>query len=589
MDEKLRVIISAEISRLKQNVETAKKSIKDFAKNAKDKLEDVEKEFKEIGDAAKNSLKVVGGAIAGATAALVGMSAATAEYRNNQAKLQTAFEAAGGSAKDATKTYNDLYRVLGDDGQATEAAQQLANITTNEKELAEWTTICQGVYAKMGESIPVESLAEGASEAIRTGTATAGLTDALVWAGVAEDEFNAKLQACNTEAERETLIRTTLNGLYSDAAAKYETNNAALLAHNEAQAKMTSAMARVGEAIQPILTALTTLGAQLLEVIAPYIEDFVANHLPNIQTALAGVAEKIGLVIGWISDNWTLISNVGTFIITIIGTLSVLSTVISTVSTVLAIATSPISLVALGIAALIAVIVLCIKNWEKIKEVVGKVADWIKEKVAAMKEAVVNKFEELRAGMVEKINAVRTKCSEIVQSIVNTFRNKFNSAKSTVLGVFDSIRSGIEEKINAAKNFVGDTIEKIKGFFDFEWSLPNIPMPHFSVTGKLDLLVWPPQVPTLAVEWYAKGGVFDKPTLFGYGGGIGGLGEAGAEAVVPLEKNTKWLDIIADKLAARQSNQPIVLEVDGKVFAQTSINSINQLTKQTGKLGLALI
>jgi hypothetical protein len=101
--------------------------------------------------------------------------------------------------------------------------------------------------------------------------------------------------------------------------------------------------------------------------------------------------------------------------------------------------------------------------------------------------------------------------------------------------------------------------------------------------------VWPPQVPSLTVDWYAKGGVFDSPTLFGYGGGIGGLGEAGAEAVVPLEKNTKWLDIIADKLAAKQGNQPIVLTVDGKVFAQTSIDAINNLTRQRGSLALNLV
>ena len=135
--------------------------------------------------------------------------------------------------------------------------------------------------------------------------------------------------------------------------------------------------------------------------------------------------------------------------------------------------------------------------------------------------------------------------------------------------------------------------EGISGFkfFNFKIEFPKIKLPHFSIKPagwKIgDLLEG--SIPKLGIDWYAKGGVFEKPTAFGMNGGnmmVGG--EAGAEAIVPLEKNTEWLDKIADKLAAKQGATPIVLNVDGKTFAQTSISSINQLTKQTGKLGLKL-
>ena len=113
-------------------------------------------------------------------------------------------------------------------------------------------------------------------------------------------------------------------------------------------------------------------------------------------------------------------------------------------------------------------------------------------------------------------------------------------------------------------------------------------MPHVKISGEFSLV--PPSVPSFSIDWYAKGGVFDKTTLFPYGGGIGGLGENGAEAIVPLERNLQWLDRLATMLNDRMGgSRPVVLEVDGKGFAQTAISTINQNTRQTGKLALNLI
>jgi hypothetical protein len=163
-----------------------------------------------------------------------------------------------------------------------------------------------------------------------------------------------------------------------------------------------------------------------------------------------------------------------------------------------------------------------------------------------------------------------------------------------VLSVFTNIKTTISNKIGEAKEAVSGIIDKIKGllgFDGFSWSLPKPKLPHFSVSG--GEAPWGfmgnGSLPKVSVEWYAKGGVFDAPTLFTYGGNIGGLGEQGAEAIVPLENNTQWLDRIAERLAGKQQDTPIVLTVDGKVFAQTSINTINQLTRQTGTLGLNII
>lgn len=645
MDEKLRVIISAEIDKLKQGVNNAKKQVNNFKDQVKKASKDVDSKFKDLGTSINNALKGVGVAVAGATAALFGMSAATAEYRNNQAKLVTAFEAAGGSAKEATKTYNDLYRVLGDDGQATEAANHLAKLTTNQQDLSEWTNICQGVYATFGDSLPIEGLTEAANETAKTGALTGGLADALNWAGVNEEEFQKKLDATNTEAEREQLIRSTLNGLYSDAAAKYEANNGAVLAQNEAQAKLTSTMASLGEKMAPVVTAFTNFASQALAAVSPYLQDFTTNLLPVLQGLLDGIIVALETSLNWISQHSTTLGVIAGIIgglVTAIGLYNTVAAVkaamdaaqVTTLwglvsaytaqAAAMIVAIAPYLLIVAAIAAVIAIIVLCVKHWDeivaavkkaweaikqwtteavekvvaKVKELFEKISQWfgqIKEKMSnsiqQAKEAVVNKFQEIRSGAVEKINGAKTAISNAVSNITSNLKEKFSSAKESVLGIFDKIRSGLTDKITAAKNAVGNVVNAIKGFFNFKFELPHIPKPSFGISPSGwsvgDLLKG--VIPKLSIKWNAMGGVFDKPTIVPYGGSLQGLGEAGTEAIVPLEKNTKWLEIIADKLAARQANTPIVLTVDGKVFAQTSIESINQLTKQTGKLGLALM
>jgi hypothetical protein len=182
-----------------------------------------------------------------------------------------------------------------------------------------------------------------------------------------------------------------------------------------------------------------------------------------------------------------------------------------------------------------------------------------------------------------------TMSAQTLKAILDFF-NKFNEAKNRAIEIFGNIKQGIEDKINGAKDAVSRGIERIKSLFNFSWSLPKLKLPHFSVSGKFSLN--PPSVPKFSVSWYQKGGVFDNPTLFSYGNGmLGGLGENGAEAVVPLEKNTEWMNVLAGRLSELMSggNTPIVLQVDGKTFAEASIDTINQLTRQKGYLALNLV
>ena len=230
-------------------------------------------------------------AIGAAPGAFLGLAESTREARENMGKLETGFTTAGHSAEDAKNTYTELYGILGDDGQATEAAAHLAKLTNNEKELATWTDIATGVYATFGDSLPIENLTEAANETAKTGAITGGLADALNWAGVSEDEFQASLDKCSTEQERQALITETLNGLYSDAAKKYREVNGDIIDAQKATASLNSAMAELGAIAEPIVTKLKQLAADLLQQITPFVE-LIGNGLVGALTGAEGAAQQ---------------------------------------------------------------------------------------------------------------------------------------------------------------------------------------------------------------------------------------------------------------------------------------------------------
>ena len=220
LEKELNYAKTAMINTQREIDDTSKK-----LKQSKVDWESVGETVGKVGKAFGAAVTAMGAAIGAMGGAFLGLAESTRETRENMGKLETGFTTAGHSAEDAKNTYAELYSVLGDEGQATEAAAHLAKLTNSEKELAEWTDIATGVYATFGDSLPIENLTEASNETAKTGKITGGLADALNWAGVSEDEFQSSLDACSSEQERQALITDTLNGLYSEAAEKYREVN----------------------------------------------------------------------------------------------------------------------------------------------------------------------------------------------------------------------------------------------------------------------------------------------------------------------------------------------------------------------------
>ncbi|SUO68456.1 phage-related minor tail protein [Streptococcus pyogenes] len=162
-----------------------------------------------------------------------------------------------------------------------------------------------------------------------------------------------------------------------------------------------------------------------------------------------------------------------------------------------------------------------------------------------------NIFSSLIAGAQSLWSSFTSTLSNLWSGLVSTGSNLFNNLSSTISGIFNgilstasniwnSIKSTISNAIEGAKNAVSNGINAIKNLFNFQIRWPHIPLPHFRVSGSANPLDWlKGGVPSIGIDWYAKGGIMTKPTLFGMNGNRAMVGgEAGAEAILPLNKST---------------------------------------------------
>lgn len=188
------------------------------------------------------------------------------------------------------------------------------------------------------------------------------------------------------------------------------------------------------------------------------------------------------------------------------------------------------------------------EHYNNFKTNVTTALDNVKEAAGTFTERTAEHWNNAGAKLEEFGNKAKAKFDEFKASIQSGLdkagevgdgiKQKFEDLRNSVNGHIDNLKEKIDtlkQKFTDIKDHIMRVVDWLKNCFNFEWKLPDIKLPHFSIDGSLSLD--PPSVPKLKVDWYAKamekGMILNSPTIFGAAGGklLGG-GEAGSEAVV---------------------------------------------------------
>ena len=299
--------------------------------------------------------------------------------------------------------------------------------------------------------------------------------------------------------------------------------------------------------------ASATIG-QAVEAVSPYISMLVSFFLDYLLPALASLAEGFGMAFASIVEG--AIGFAASFLQIIQGGMEVVQGVIDLVmGTIIGIFTGDWSLAQQGT------------------------------------QEILNGLSNIVTGI---LNGMYAAVGGVLNAIASTFSGVFNSVSSVVSGIFSGIADAIGEKMGNAENTVSGALNAISNFFSgLHLEFPHINLPHFSISGGFS--IDPPQIPSISVEWYAKGAVLKRPTLFGFNGGRAMVGgEAGPEAIAPVSTLVDYVQTAAERAQLRGTGAIVdaierlakrktVLNLDGRAIAEGTASARDSVdgTRQT--------
>ena len=365
--------------------------------------------------------------------AMTGMVEESKEYLSIMGQLDASSQRLGYSAEQTEQTYTQLYGILGDQQTAATATANLQALGLSQQDLTQMTELAIGAWAQYGDSIPIDSLAEGINETAQRAVVTGAMADALNWAGISEDEFNERLAQTSSTAERANMIMETLSGIGLDGVAEsYRKNNEELIKNNEAQANFDESMSKLAEIIMPAVTDALNIAAEAIGKIADWFQ------------GLPGPAQKVIEVLG--------------LIVIAIGALAPPILAVAAAVAALNIPLLPIIGIIAGVVAAIAAIIAIIQNWGAITEWIGGVWETIKEKLSQIWTAISETASDIFNGIKDFFSSIWNGIKNTVVSVVTSIKdgavNGFKSLVSGIKGVLSKITSVVSDGFKGAINFI---------------------------------------------------------------------------------------------------------------------------------------
>ena len=370
------------------------------------------------------------------------------EYLKIMGSLEVSSSHLNYTTEETKQTYKQLIGVLGDTQSAATTTANLQAIGLEQSQLTQITKGAIGAWARYGDSIPIDGLAESINETIKTGTVTGNLADMLNWAGTSEDEFNEKLEQCSDNSERAQLVLDEManQGLMKSADAWNE-NNKALVESNKAQDDYNEAMADFSKAVMPVFTeftkALTTI-IQIFSELPEPAQQMIAVFIGIIAvlTTIAPLILAVGTACGWSAG----------------GVVALMT------------AAAPVIAIIVAIIAAIMAIILVIQNWDEVLNFLAET--W---------ESVCNKVSELWEGFkkswTDGFNNVKQKINDFFQNLGENFANGLNNFQNWISNMLSAIvnwakdfaSKGKNAAVNLVKN-IANEIKSLPGQF-LQWGM----------------------------------------------------------------------------------------------------------------------